>query len=215
MTTALNVMVASVVNNEWLCAATVATGNYDREMHCNDMESIKRQIVALKKFDEQNDWYQIVRDPWEARRAIEAGRLAVILSVEVSDLFPSSDGDYMRQLHELYSMGVRSLQLAHQTNNIFAGAAFHRDIFPIMSQIKAWYRDDVDYASDGSGDHNALGLTQDGVNLLTEMIRLNMLVDLAHLSLESQRDVYQVVAGSAPLLPALQFTHADFKPVDP
>lgn len=191
----LNLMVASVVNNEWLCAATVATGNYDRQMHCNDMESIKRQILALKAFDEQTSWYQIVRDPWEARRAIEQGKLAVVLSVEVSDLFPSSDGDYIRQLHELYSMGVRSVQLAHETNSIFAGAAYHRDMFKIMSQIKSWFSSDIDFASDGSGTHNALGLTDDGRILLDEMIRLDMLIDIAHLSLETQRDIYQTVAS--------------------
>ncbi|CAM2069716.1 Membrane dipeptidase [Sulfidibacter corallicola] len=191
----LNLMVASVVNNEWLCAATVATGNYDRDMHCNDMESVKRQILALKRFDAAHDWYQIVRDPWEARRAIEQGRLAVVLSVEVSDLFPTSDGDYLRQLHELYSMDVRSIQLAHETNNVFAGAAYHRDIFEVMSQIKAWFRDDVDYVSDGDGIHNPIGLTEDGEVLVDEMIRLNMLIDLAHLSLETQRDLFQIVAN--------------------
>lgn len=190
----LNIMFASVVNNEWLCAATVATGNYDRSAHCNDMESIKRQILALKAFDEANSWYQIVRDPFEARDAIHAGKLAVVLAVEVSDLFPTSDGDYMRQLHELYSMGVRSVQLAHETNNMFAGAAYHRDMFKTMSQIKSWFVKDVDYASDGNGTHNPLGLTAAGRDLLDEMVRLNMFIDIAHLSLEAQRDVYDVVS---------------------
>jgi microsomal dipeptidase-like Zn-dependent dipeptidase len=190
----LSMMFASVVNNEWLCAATVATGNHNRQFHCNDMESIKRQIVALKAFDEANDWYQIVRDPFEARDAIHEGKLAVVLAVEVSDLFPTSDGDFIRQLHELYSMGVRSVQLAHETNNLFAGAAYHRDIFKAMSQIKSWFVKNVDYASNGNGTHNPLGLTAAGRVLLEEMIRLNMFIDIAHLSLEAQRDVYQAVS---------------------
>lgn len=191
----LNLMFASVVNNEWLCAATVATGNYNRDLHCNDMESIKRQIGALKAFDEANSWYKIVRDPFEARDAIHEGKMAVVLAVEVSDLFPTSDGDYIRQLHELYSMGVRSVQLAHETNNMFAGAAYHRDVFKTMSQIKSWFVKNVDFASEGNGTHNPLGLTPAGRVLLEEMIRLNMFIDIAHLSLEAQRDIYQIVSS--------------------
>lgn len=190
----LNIMVASLVNNEWLCAATVATGNYDRKSHCNDMEAVKRQILALKAFEANNSWYKIVRDPFEARQAINQGKLAVVLAVEVSDLFPTSDGDYMRQLHELYSMGVRSIQMAHETNSRFAGVAYHRDIFEVLTQIKAWFKDDIEYASAGNGVNNPLGLTNEGVSLLDEMVRLNMLIDIAHLSLESQRDVYQRLA---------------------
>lgn len=35
-------------------------------------------------------------------------------------------------------MGVRTVQLAHETNNTFSGAAYHRDLFEILSQLKSY-----------------------------------------------------------------------------
>lgn len=190
----LNLMVASVVNNQWLSAAAIASGRHDNRLSPSDMESVKRQILSLHELDEVTPWYTIVRDPWEARRAIEAGQLAVVLAVEASDILPPSDGPWIQQLHDLYDMGVRTVQIAHQSNNHFAGAAYHRDVFEVLSMIKSWFEPDVDYASDGDGVHNPIGLTSQGEALLREMIRLGMLIDIAHLSLEAQRDVYDIVS---------------------
>ncbi|GAB4556633.1 MAG: hypothetical protein Tsb0020_00020 [Haliangiales bacterium] len=190
----LNVMVVSVVNNQWLSAAAIASGHHNNRLSPSDMESIKRQIVSLHELDQAVDWYTIVRDPWEARRAVERGELAVILAVEASDILPPSDGPWLEQLHDLYHMGVRTVQLAHESNSHFAGAAYHRDVFQINSMIKSWFDRDIDYASDGDGVHNPLGLTSDGEALLREMIRLDMLIDITHLSLETQRDIYQIVS---------------------
>lgn len=191
----LNLMVASVVNNQWLSAAVIQSGDNDNRMSPSDMESVKRQILSLKALDAVTPWYTIVRDPWEARRAIEAGQLAVVLAVEVSDLMASSDGPWLEQLHDLYHMGVRSIQIAHQSNSLFSGAAYHRDALQIMSMIKAWFDPDIEYASAGDGVHNPIGLTSEGEALLREMIRLGMLIDLAHLPLKAQREIYQIVAN--------------------
>lgn len=189
----LQFMVASVLNNQWLCAATVLSGYHNKHASCEDMESAKAQINALHQFAKDNDWYVIVRDPWEARRAIDEGKLAVMLAVEVSNLFPNSDGDVIQQLHELYAMDVRSVQLAHEVNSLYAGAAFHADVFKFLGRIKSMFNFDVDYAADGSGMHNQLGITEKGKTLLHEMVRLNMLVDLAHLSLKAQEETIDIM----------------------
>ncbi|TQV70540.1 hypothetical protein FKG94_21190 [Exilibacterium tricleocarpae] len=190
----LNLIVASLVNNQWLSAAMIASGKHQNSLSPADMEAVKRQIISLKKMSEENTWYKIVRDPWEARRAIEAGRLAVVLAVEVSDLMPRSDGPWLQQLHDLYDMGVRNIQLAHESNSLFSGAAYHRDAFKYNSRIKAWFDRDIDYASGGNGTNNPIGLTAAGVQLLHEMIRLNMPIDIAHLPLKTQRQIYNLVA---------------------
>ena len=192
----LNLVVASLVNNQWLSAAMIASGNHNNRLSPADMESVKRQINSLKEMAETSSWYTIVRDPWEARRAIEAGKLAVVLAVEVSDLMPRSDGPWKQQLYDLYHMGVRNIQLAHESNSLFSGAAYHRDVFEVNSRIKAWFDRDIDYASGGNGTNNPIGLTSRGEELLSEMIRLNMLIDIAHLSLASQRRIYQIVSQS-------------------
>ncbi len=189
-----NLMVASVVNNQWLSAALIASGNYDDKLSPSDMESAKRQILSLQQMDAASDWYTIVRDPWEARRAIARGELAVMLAVEVSDLMPPADGPWRQQLHDLYHMGVRSIQIAHQTNNRFSGAAYHRDIFQVLSQVKHRFDKQAEFASDPDGVHNAIGLSAEGYELLDEMIRLNMQIDLAHLPLKTQQQIYQHVA---------------------
>lgn len=190
----LNLVVASLVNNQWLSAAAIASGRHNNRMSPSDMEAVKRQIHSLKQMDAQSSWYTIVRDPWEARRAIERGELAVVLAVEVSDVLPASDGPWLQQLYDLYHMGVRTIQFAHETNSGFSGAAYHRDVFEILSRVKSWFDRDVDFASDGDGVHNNVGLSTAGQQLLAEMIRLNMLVDITHLPLKTQRQIYNIVA---------------------
>jgi len=190
----LNVMVASVVNNQTLTAASIASGKHDNTVAPFDMESAKLQIHSLKQMDSQEDWFEIVLDPWQARRAVAAGKLAVILSVEVSNLFPTSDGPWQEQLWDLYDMGVRSVQLAHETNNDFTGAAYHRDLFEILTQLKSWFDDGLEYAAAADGIHNDVGLTSSGYALLREMMRLDMLIDIAHLPLKTQRQIYNVAA---------------------
>jgi microsomal dipeptidase-like Zn-dependent dipeptidase len=191
----LNLMVVSVVNNQWLSAATIASGRNNNRLSPSDMESIKRQILSLHALDEAVPWYTIVRDPWEARRAVEAGQLAVVLAVEASDILPPSDGPWLQQLRDLYDMGVRSIQLAHESNSHFAGAAYHREVFEINSMIKSWFDPDIEYATSFDGLHNPIGLTAQGEALLREMIRLGMLIDISHMSLEAQRDVYAIVSS--------------------
>jgi microsomal dipeptidase-like Zn-dependent dipeptidase len=191
----LDLMVVSVVNNQWLSAATIASGRHNNRLSPSDMESVKRQILSLHALDEAVPWYTIVRDPWEARRAIDRGELAVVLAVEASDILPPSDGPWQQQLWDLYDMGVRSIQLAHESNSHFAGAAYHREIFEINSMIKSWFDQDIEYATGFDGVHNPIGLTAQGDALLREMIRLGMLIDITHMSLEAQRDVYDIVAS--------------------
>lgn len=190
----LNLLVASAVNNQWLSAAMIASGHHNNRLSPADMESVKRQVYSLQRMSEQSDWYQVVRDPWEARRAIEAGKLAVVLAVEVSDILPNSDGDWRQQLYDLYDMGVRNVMLAHETNSRFSGAAFHEDTFKDLSKVKATFDSAIEYSSSNDGINNEIGLTQEGRELLKEMIRLNMLIDLSHLPLKSQREIYQLVA---------------------
>ncbi|WP_043316070.1 membrane dipeptidase [Microbulbifer sp. HZ11] len=190
----LTLMVASVVANQTLAAGMIASGNHDNRIAPFDMESVRHQITELKKMDESEDWFEIVLDPWHARRAIAEGKLAVILAIEASNLFPESDGPWREQLYDVYDMGVRALQIAHQTNNDFSGAAYHQDIFEIVTQLKAWYTGDVEYAEASDGVHNDIGMSARGYQLLDEMIRLNMIIDMAHLPLKSQREIYQVVS---------------------
>lgn len=191
----LQLMVASLVNNQWLAAAMVAAGHQRPGSSPADMESVKQQLFSLKQMDAATDWYTIVHDPWEARRAIAKGQLAVVLAVEVSDLMPASDGPWKQQLHDLYDMGVRSLQIVHQTNNRFSGAALHRDVFIGFSRIKALFDPHAEAETSPDGIHNPLGLSAEGEELIDEMVRMHLLIDIAHTPLRTQRQLYARVAG--------------------
>lgn len=178
----LRLIVSHGVNSEWLCGGLAFANEKDRQLSCNDMESAKIQIRAMKRFDERHDWYRIVTNPWEARDAIARGQLAVVLGIEVSNVLPSSDGDWLRQLDDLYAMGVRQIYIAHETNNRFAGTARHHTaIFTLPNVLTAWFSPEVRYADDGTG-RNPVGLTPLGVRLVREMMRRNMLIDVDHLS---------------------------------
>ena len=87
----LRLMVTDLVDNEALCSLMTTSRN-----PCNDMDAVKIQsgdLYALQDYiDAQsggpgNGWFRIVTDPYQARRVINAGKLAVIEGVEVSRIF--------------------------------------------------------------------------------------------------------------------------------
>ncbi|MBV1859128.1 MAG: membrane dipeptidase [Nannocystaceae bacterium] len=203
----LQLMVTHAVNNQALCF--IAASLKPRDTHCADMESAKKQIYEMKRFADSHSWYTIVRDPWEARRAIARGELAVVLGVEVSNILPISDGNYIKQLHDLYDMGVRSLYMTHESDSQFAGAAYHH--WPAMlannelkqiknlltgtgqANIMAWLNQPTqDIANNDpiGAPHNPVRMTSAGKLLTREMMRLNMLIDIDHLSRGAIDDIY-------------------------
>jgi microsomal dipeptidase-like Zn-dependent dipeptidase len=132
------------VNNELLASKT------NPGMPHDDRSSIQVQIAGMKRMaafvDEQaggkgKGWLQIVRSPEEARQAIAANKLAVVLGVEVDslgnwrrpediELACQGDMDLARELiglelDWLYALGVRQITPLHLTNNAFGGTAIY------------------------------------------------------------------------------------------
>src|SRR5215212_6466545 len=84
-------MVNLLVDNEVLCTAYPLKQN-----SCNEMDGVRLQARRLRELenyiDAQNGgpgkgWFRIVDDPFEARRVINDGKLAVVQGIEVSKLF--------------------------------------------------------------------------------------------------------------------------------
>ncbi|MBF2053319.1 MAG: membrane dipeptidase [Candidatus Sericytochromatia bacterium] len=207
----LGLMMASLVNNQWLAGAVLFGNQQVEGVPANDMDSLKLQLHSLWEMHHNTDWYRIVRDPWEARRAAAAGQLPVVLALEVDHLFPEGDGPWKQQLHDFYAMGVRSLQLAHQYNTHFSGAAFHRDIFKPMGYIKALFKPGIGFEA-GNGFYNPVGLSPLGYELIDEMVRLNMLIDMSHLSIAAQREIYAYVRDKHQGYP-LYNSHTRYGPI--
>jgi len=108
---------------------------------CNEMESVRlqaRDIYELQDYiDAQSGgpgkgFFRIVTDPFQARKVIADGKLAVVLGIEISELFECSHQNYVpdcnkddidRQLDEVYRLGVRSMELVNKFDNALAGVA--------------------------------------------------------------------------------------------
>ncbi|MBC7395840.1 MAG: membrane dipeptidase, partial [Bdellovibrionales bacterium] len=183
----LTLMIMSAVNFKPMC---LLMPERNKEYSCEDMEAVALQISEFKKFVNTRDWLEIASSPGQAREIISRGKLAVLLSVEVTDLFPS--GDWHSQLKELYLKGVRSIQVVHQYNSRFAGAATHNKIFRVLASVGPALGVPGAHFDLNEEEHNLLGLTDEGKVLVDEMMGMGMLIDLAHLSEKGISDVAEI-----------------------
>ncbi len=212
----LRVLVASLDESNFLCENTrPSTRRYD----CDEMASVRRQAQFVRDFAARNaSWVGIATTPAEARSLIAQGKLAVVLSVEVTQLFPS--GDFLAQLDELRALGVRSVQVAHHADNRFAGAAPIPELIKTAKLVELLAgRDltDIDeivcrdasgqsHACDGESSLNERGLSPEGETLVRAMMDRGMLLDVAHLSRHALRDAYALAMQRGPY--PLLYTHA-------
>ena len=214
----LNLIVVSAVNNEPQCRLLrLIYPNRNAERSCEDMDNVKRQLQAFLDFADKHDWYEIAVHPWHARKIIQEGKLAVVASVEASQLFPRTEGDFTKQLDELYAMGVRTLQPVHETDSRFAGAAPHRTAFELMQAVK-WptkvageiIEKQLSGFNRDENNKNRLGMGADGVRLTDYMVQRRMLIDTAHMSERAFKDYYDYVIATYGGYP-LYNSHARFK----
>ncbi len=220
----LKLLVVSAVNNELLCRG-LHLGLYQgqNKWACDDMSNIKRQIEAFNDFDRKHDWYEIALHPWHARKIINEGKLAVVISAESSHILPRSEGDFVAQLDELYRMGLRSMQIVHERDNRFAGAAPHRSNFlphqvtsNPLTTVKALLEADrldqhymaaFDLDKDGK---NRKGLLSDGQRLVDAMVQRRMLIDAAHYSDNAFIDLYERMKSHHDSMP-FYVSHSRFR----
>nr|MDQ4041036.1 Coagulation factor 5/8 type domain-containing protein [Actinomycetota bacterium] len=132
----LRVFVNLLVDNSTLCEVYPLKRN-----SCNEMESVRLQIRRTHELQDYVDaqhggpgkgWFRIVDDPFEARRVANEGKLAVVLGIEVSELFdcgifnevPECDRAQIdRQLEEFHRLGVRQMELVNKFDNALGGVA--------------------------------------------------------------------------------------------
>jgi microsomal dipeptidase-like Zn-dependent dipeptidase len=217
----LRLMVMLAVNNEALCDVI------DKIYDCNDMNAADRQLQAALDFRDRVDtdaggpgqgWYQIVTTPQDARDAMAADKLAVVLGIEVDFLFNChNEGDLTpdelrAQLDKYYDLGVRHLFPIHFADNGFGGTGYQnpteqeaggvQSILPFVNWVHTEDGTAYGYEARG-GRRNVRGLTELGKLLIREMIARHMIIDVDHMSARSRADTldiceqahYPVVSG--------------------
>lgn len=130
----LRMFTALLVDNGVLCEVYPLKKN-----SCNEMDGVRLQAQRLHELERYIDaqsggpgrgWLRIVDDPFEARRVVNAGKLAVVMGIEVS--VPFDCGEYLEQprctaaqieqrLDEVHALGVRQMELTNKFDNALTG----------------------------------------------------------------------------------------------
>jgi hypothetical protein len=147
----LRLLVQDATTNQVLCQLVTGIGANPKRYDCNDMVAVDRIIEATYGLERYIDalsggpgkgWFRIVFSPAEAREQIKAGKLAVVLGIETSDLFDCflvpfgefskcTEADVIAKLDDYHARGVRVLFPVHKFDNAFSAGDGDRRVSDI------------------------------------------------------------------------------------
>jgi membrane dipeptidase len=131
-------------------------------------EAVRRTLdlrdAMQSMLDAHQDEMELATTAFDIRRIVKAGKIAVFLTVEGGHTID----DDLRVLRMYYQLGVRSMTLTHSRNNNWADSATDQPV------------------------HN--GLTDFGKEVVREMNRLGMLVDVSHVADKTFYDAIEVTS---------------------
>lgn len=131
----LRLMVATAVNNEHLAGLFCGPGT-----DVSDGPAIARQLDGIKAMVKANTaWMALATTPAEARLAVTAGKLAVVLGVEVDSVLGGAArraGDYdqaaaQKRIDALHRIGVGMITPIHLADSAIGGCAMFDDRFAL------------------------------------------------------------------------------------
>ena len=82
-----------VENNQLCMLYPFGPGGSPQKNSCDDMDSVRLQAKRMHQFQNYVDaqwggpgkgWYRIVKNPWQARRVINDGKMAIVMGIETS-----------------------------------------------------------------------------------------------------------------------------------
>ncbi len=210
----LNLLVVTVGGFTPFCELLPVSNNHG----CDEMDDVDRQLARAHQFAAANaSWVQIALGPQDAVNIINSGKLAMVLAIETTDLFntlftdpahPPDAAAIQAMVQKYYDppYDVRAVQLAHETDNGFAGAALINPLFEVFQFADNRYgpsctidgdctrtRLGFDVYEDADGVcKNARGLTPEGELLVQALMDKGMLIDLAHLPERGILRTYQL-----------------------
>jgi len=135
------------------------------------------QIDITERMIQTYPEFVYVSNPYEARQAIKEGKIASTYGMEGGHMI----GSRMSVLRQLFNLGIRYMTLTHNC--------------------------DTPWAEQNGNDKIGNGLTEFGKDVVIEMQRLGMLVDLSHVSAATMRDALSV--AKAPVI----FSHSSIRAI--
>lgn len=147
----LRLIFQHATGNSALCEFLVGLGSQEAPYSCNDMVSVDRTIEQTRALERYVDaraggpgrgWLRIVTSPAQAREVIAAGKLAVVLGIEISNVFdcfltpppgmPACTPEHVRaQVQAYHKKGVRVVFPVHKYDNGFSPGDGHRGVIEI------------------------------------------------------------------------------------
>jgi microsomal dipeptidase-like Zn-dependent dipeptidase len=149
----LKLIVMLAVNNSVLCQLAVHRASFG----CGDDDAVTRQIQGAKDLEAYIDarsggpgqgFYRIVYSAAEARAAIYAGKMAVVLGTEVDTSWGCTpgaahctEGFIQDRVQDYYDDGIRVVYPVHLMDNKFGGTAVYNGLFEIANYLTTggWY----------------------------------------------------------------------------
>lgn len=151
----MRLVVQHAVSNEVFCDLMASPGYQPVRYACQDMLNVDRQLEEVRVMERYIDaqsggpgkgWFRVVESPEKAREVIGQGKLAVVLGIEVPNLFdcyltprpdsPECDDAYIEaKLDEYHAKGVRVLFPNHKYDNAFTPGDGHRGIVELGSFV--------------------------------------------------------------------------------
>lgn len=146
-------MVTHLVENEVLCnlQSTLLPQSWGGTNSCVTMDSVDLQINRLHEMQNYIDaqaggkgkgFFRLVNSPEEARAVIADGKMAVVMGIEVSELFncglkdPVCTPAYVdAQLQKYHDLGVRVMFPIHRFDNQFGGARIEGGLINVGNNI--------------------------------------------------------------------------------
>lgn len=141
------------------------------------------QIDITHRMIEKYDEFQFVTTPYEAKQAMNNGKVASMFGMEGGHMI----GSRLSILRQLFNLGIRYMTLTHNCNTPWAD------------------ENNADVNTDLIRNN---GLSDFGKDLIREMNRLGMLVDLSHVSAATMKDTLEI--AEAPVI----FSHSSSREVN-
>jgi microsomal dipeptidase-like Zn-dependent dipeptidase len=206
---------------------------------CDETATIELELARLRALADYVDaqsggpgtgWLRLVYDPWQARRVMEQGKLAVLIGVEASNPFGCSEllnqpqctrADVDQGIALYRRLGISTMFIAHWVDNAFAGAALQGGATGTFINALQLEQTGLPFQTSacpeaGQGSScNSKGLTDLGAYLIERLMDAHMLIEADHLSERARLSVLQLAeARHYPLLSSHTNTGGIWTPSD-